>query len=415
MILINQVFNKTINFFINGSFISLAGILAGLLNFSFNIYFARSLSNSNYLILSLIISFLALSMFIGDTSKKYIIREAQSKDFISDKNFSGILYYLTKINLLFFFILILIIFFNSSFFSKILKVNDLYFYILIVFNFIFMVFFNMLLGILVSQEKYKIYSSLTLVNIGLKLILGIIFFLVDPKLVSVIFALLASSFLSVCITLFFCNKYIFGLPKKFYKSNTKFYCKVALNLSAYFMIFHGDILLVSYYTSTDFASTYAACSSISKVVVYLLGGYIEVFYVEASKNYFEKKKSNTTFFLIIFLFSIILFLLFLVFYFFANDINQILYNGKFNNFSELLPLTLIILSPISLILTIEHFLISKNNILLSLTILFSLPICIFLIGEFTLQYYDILKLMFLYLCILFLFGLSLMINILRKN
>ena len=39
-------------------------------------------------------------MFIGDTSKKYIIREAQSKDFITDKNFSDISFVNTEVEIL---------------------------------------------------------------------------------------------------------------------------------------------------------------------------------------------------------------------------------------------------------------------------------------------------------------------------
>ena len=356
--------------------LSIFTVFNGCLNYFFQFYSAKHLSLFDYKTFNLTMS---LSTFFGiPISILTLLIVKESSRLFENNKFSEI-FYLYKKTLIYISYFVILSFFTSFLFlnylKKILDVSDNLILIKIFILHAVGLYFPIILNFIFGLRSYFIYNFL-LVFSSLKRIL-IIFLLVLTA--SLNFENLITLIICLTIIIVFVSHITFlrklkkFIHAKIIQKDKSFNIIVkkkeliSIALISFFVssVISLDVIIVSYLYSVEISSNYILASMFGKIL----------FFISASFNTFVLNEAHGLFLKKIKTFNYIFCALTLgfFFYFFSEYLIHILYKDKFILSPEILKIIVFMIFPYSIMLSIEHYLLSINKLYFSKIYFFTLP------------------------------------------
>lgn len=303
---IKQVANHPL---ITGSTIIFSGtLIANILNFIFNWYMRRNLTNADYGVLASLIALFTLPIMAVNAFSPGIIQFASN--YIAEKKFHLIKVLFIKTTKLFLLISIILFFLILIFIKPIgvfFRIDDIQ--LLIITDFIIVVSILMVLNTTFLQAKleFNYLSFTTLLNSILKMILGILFVYIGWRVAGGVLAIFITFIISYIIT-FFPLKKIFKYDSKNVNIPEKqillYSIPSAITIIGITLLMSNDLFLVKHFFIPDDAGIYAGISLAGKVIYFFSAPIATVMFPLIVQKNNRKESYHNTFLLSLLLVSL---------------------------------------------------------------------------------------------------------------
>ncbi len=271
--MINNFKKVSINPLFSGSLIVVFGSnMINALNYIYHLLMGRVLGPENYGDLATIIAFISFLSIIPFSLNFVVIKFASSAK--NDEEIRHLIGWLNKKVLLVGISISVLIILFSPIFSSFLSIKNYYLIPLAGLVFIFslpsLLYKSALQGVLMFKEQ--VLSSL--VETGIKLVLGIVLIYLSFSVLGAVAALVIASIVGFVISRFYITKYI----QKDYdsidrKARALFMYSIPILVQSLAMasIFSMDLILVKHFFSSTNAGMYAALSTLAKIIFFAAG------------------------------------------------------------------------------------------------------------------------------------------------
>ena len=320
---IKNYFSKNLNFTAkNIGIMFIATSVVNLINFLYNIVMGRMLGPSEYGVLVSITSLLYISGTIGATVQTTLTKNSSSYLANGDLNKVRILFYLITKRLFIITVIIFIIiliFINQI--TAFLKLNSIY---PLIFLGIMIVGGSLIAigkGVLQGIQNFKSLGIISILEVLLKLGLGVILVYIGFKSGGAIFGLMLATLFSYFFILIPLRKILWKKDNKAIDDKInlkKFYKNISLILISTILISilsYIDIVLVKHFFTSYETGQYSAAAQIGRIILFFPGAISIVIFPRLSEKFTKKESVRNT---VIKSFAIILAVsvVFLIFYYF---------------------------------------------------------------------------------------------------
>jgi len=314
----------------------IATSVTNLINFLYNIVMGRMLGPSEYGVLVSITSLLYISGTIGATIQTTLAKNSSSYLANGDLNKVRILFYLITKRLFIITVIIFIIiliFINQI--TAFLKLNSIY---PLIFLGIMIVVGSLVAigkGVLQGTQNFKSFGIISILEVLLKLGLGVILVYIGFKSGGAIFGLMLATLFSYFFILIPLRKILWKKDNKAIDDKInlkKFYKNISLILISTILISilsYIDIVLVKHFFTSYETGQYSAAAQIGRIILFFPGAISIVIFPRLSEKFTKKESVRNTViksFVIILAVSVV-FLIF--YYFFPKLVIEIIYGKQY--------------------------------------------------------------------------------------
>jgi len=314
-----------------------------LINFFYHIIMGRLLGPSEYGILASIISFLFISSAIASTiqttSAKYTSVYLAKGNIDKVRSF---FYQITKRLLIFTVVIFIVIIVFVNKITSFLKIDSIYPIIFLGVMIIEGSLISVGRGTLQGMKKFKSLGINSVLEVLLKLILGIVLVYFGLKSNGAIFGFMLATLFS----------YLFIFPsfrdilikevdkgidnkvdiKEFYKS----ILFILISTIIFSLLSYTDIILVKHFFSSHETGFYSAAAQIGRIILFFPGAVSMVVFPRLSEKHTKKENINITFFKGSAIIALISVVFLIVYYFFPEFLMNLIYGSKYLDASGLI-------------------------------------------------------------------------------
>lgn len=356
-------------------FLSSVTVLTGILNYFFQFFIAKYLNLLDYKIFNLSMSF---STFFGiPVTILTLLITKESSQLFQKKNFFQI-YYLYKKTLIYITYFIGLSFVISilflDFFILTLEIYDLSLLFKLFLLHSFGLYFPVILIFIYALRNYFIYNLLLVISSLKKVLIAFsLLFIVSLNFSNLITSIMYTTIIIVLIAhIVFIKKikefnFSSNHKKNFFNiiNKKKEIFRMALITFFNSSIVSLDIIIVSYFYSVEITSNYILASMFGKIIFYISSTF-NILVINEAHGLFVKKIKTTDYIIVGVITNILVSIsLGFFFYFFSAYLINYLYDTKYIFSPDILKIITFMIFPFSLMLTIEHYLFSINEIYFS--------------------------------------------------
>ncbi len=399
-------------FLLNSFLISSISLVVGFLNYFFQIISSRFLTEKEYVTL---IAFLAIfSIFTAITSGFSLIVSRSISKIISEKKeaYLRVTYFqfVKYINIYLLLILIILFFFKDNFYFY-FEVSDNKL-IIILFILIFLNLYNSLNNsFFLGLKKFIFYSLSNLINAMFKNIVNLILLFFSFGILSGILGIAASLIATFILGVFFLREYLMvdkliSKPNNYYsKINSTWFAFILCNLGLGLMTQLDVVIAKAIFFDNADLHKFAAASVLAKAVLYLSGGIALSTFPQMSEDNYNKNFDNSLLKNSIFFSIFISVLSVIFFYIFGKSLIIFFFGKNYAGAEKYLFIYSLTLIPMSLILILEHYMMSKGKTFFIWILITITPLQVFIIYYFSESFYHIIFINFFFSSLIFLTGL----------
>ena len=321
----------------------IATSVVNITNFFYHIIMGRLLGPSEYGVLTSIISFLFISSAImatvQTTSARYASVHMAQDSIVKIKSF---FYSITKRLLVFSVVIFIVIIVLLNKITSFLKIDSIYPIIFLGIMIIEGSLISVGRGTLQGIKKFKSLGINSVLEVLLKLILGIILVYFGFKANGAIFGFMLATLLSYLFIFLplrnvLIKKIDSGIDSKvdireFYKSI--FF--ILISTIIFSLISYTDIILVKHFFSSSDTGFYSAAAQIGRIILFFPGAVGVVIFPRLSEKYTKKENINITFFKGSAIIALISVGFLIVYYFFPEFLMNLIYGSKYLDASGLI-------------------------------------------------------------------------------
>ena len=307
-----------------------------LINFFYHIIMGRLLGPSEYGVLTSIISFLfitsAIMGTVQTTSAKY------ASVYLAEGNIDKVrsfFYQITKRLLIFTVVIFIIIIVFVNKITSFLKIDSIYPIIFLGVMIIEGSLISIGRGTLQGIKKFKSLGIISILEVLLKLILGIILVYFGLKSSGAVLGFMLATLISY-LFIFIPLRDILGKKvdrdidnkvdiREFYKSI--FFILISTVLFS--LLSFTDIILVKHFFSSSDTGFYSAAAQIGRIILFFPGAVGVVIFPRLSEKYTKKENVNITFFKGSAIIALISVGFLIVYYFFPEFLMNLIYGSKY--------------------------------------------------------------------------------------
>jgi len=314
----------------------IATSVVNITNFFYHIIMGRLLGPSEYGVLTSIISFLFISSAImatvQTTSARYASVHMAQDSIVKIKSF---FYSITKRLLVFSVVIFIVIIVLLNKITSFLKIDSIYPIIFLGIMIIEGSLISVGRGTLQGIKKFKSLGINSVLEVLLKLILGIILVYFGFKANGAIFGFMLATLLSYLFIFLplrnvLIKKIDSGIDSKvdireFYKSI--FF--ILISTIIFSLISYTDIILVKHFFSSSDTGFYSAAAQIGRIILFFPGAVGVVIFPRLSEKYTKKENINITFFKGSAIIALISVGFLIVYYFFPEFLMNLIYGSKY--------------------------------------------------------------------------------------
>jgi len=297
--ILKEFFNDTV--IKHGSIVFLASLLCNIFNLAFWLFMVRKLNPINYGILNSMVSFLAvvsLPVSILQTVLARYFSEFKAKD--NKENikalFKAFLKRISVIN----FVILLIFFVLSRSIANFLNIENNFFIYLSAFS----IFFSNLLVLSISSlQGLQFFPRIALNSViqgFIKISTGVVLVVAGFNALGAFFAFVFSGFGAFVFSLFQLPKWVLKMKRKEYRVHKpninltdiySYFLPVSIALISYTLFINSDIILVKHFFSQSDAGIYSIAQTVGKIILFLPGAIILVFFPVAVHHKTQNKNA----------------------------------------------------------------------------------------------------------------------------
>lgn len=396
-----------------------SGIALSFLGYIFQIFIGRSLSANEFSIFSALVSSGVLLVSPLNAINLFLTKIIH-KNYVEGNNYKNINIYFKIIAVIGFLALIFYTstFFNVDYIKEFYRINDINIiriFIGIIALWAIQISIN---SYLQGFQNFNVYNILNILSVILKIIFCILLIEIGFGLIGAIYGL----FLSLLVIVIFGSWIILSASRNLSKIHEwgadksiisiNFLVKLSVASIFYAVITQIDMPLVNAFMTIEQGSTYAAVSSVGKIIIFVPTSLI-VFIYSISGNGNEKSYRN---FLISISISIVFcFFILLVFYFLGNQILNSTFSRKYQDINNYLFYYGLAFMPYGLISMSEHYALAFGKIIFLKFFIILLPIELFLLYIYHNNIMQILIIIGIFGYLIFVLGLINISNLRVKN
>lgn len=342
-------------------------IIGSFFAYLFNMLMGRQLGPTQYGEMTAILSFIAIVSVIGSTVLTISMR--YSSELFNQGYFKALrkLYlFSTKYLIIFGAGLFLISIIASGFIAKFLTIGSSLPVIIASISIIFSLLIMLNKGFLQGLQKFTAVSFVNMLEMTLRLLLGLLLVYLGLKLNGAVSAIVLATAITYFVA-FFPLKEIFKTSGKtenfkFDKKEIVSYSWPTLVTSIFLVIaLNFDIIIVKHYFDPTTAGIYSAISTIAKIILYISTPIVSVMFPMISEKTVKGDKHFKLFFASLFLTIITTIMILAIYVIAPGKIITLLYGNKYLELYSLLPETgLYILFYALINLLINYYLVIKN-------------------------------------------------------
>ncbi len=287
---------------ISGSFFVLIGTTASsFLAFILNVYFARSLSYSDYGTFASLMSLITLVTIPASSLSSIIVRYA-AQFFSRNENERAGAFYIKafKYILVFSIVLNVGIILVSSLIMSFLKIDELGLVVMVGFSIAIFYLATLNMAFVQSMLRFKLLGFLYLLGGIGKLAFGVLLIILGFKVFGALGAVIISSIIGFSISFIVLRKVIVGANKKINidRSDIVLYAiPTSIAIFSLSSFISSDVLLVKHFFSSQDAGFYGGLSLIGKVIFYFTGPIPIAMFPLIVKRHTNKENYNNLFYI----------------------------------------------------------------------------------------------------------------------
>ncbi len=319
---------------IGAMFISTSAV--NLINFFYQIIMGRLLGPSEYgvlnSIMSLLFIFTAVTATVQTTSAKYSSIYLAQENIIKIKSF---FYSITKRLLIFSGVIFIIIIALLSKITSFLKVDFAYPVVFLGIMIIGGSLISIGRGTLQGIKRFKGLGVNLVLEVLLKLILGIILVYFGFKANGAVFGFMLATLISYLFIFIPLRDVLTKKPddsvdskvdiKKFYKS----IFLILFSTILFSLLSYADIVLVKHFFSSHDTGVYSAAAQIGRIILFFPGAICIVLFPRLSEKHIKRENINITFFKGSAIIALISFVFLIVYYFFPEVLTSFIYGNEY--------------------------------------------------------------------------------------
>lgn len=320
------------NALLKNSFIIFAGSSAiNLGNYFYYLFLGRKLGPEDFGVFASLISLLTLISIPGATIQIFSTKIAAK---YGEKNQARLNYFIRSFFWYFLAIsLLLTILLNlfSGYIARFLNINSRGLILTLSFSFLFFLFIPLLRGIVAGLHRFKFLSFSSALETVFKLLLGISLVIFGFKVYGAIIGIIASSFFSILLLIYYLKFIFIHPPKNHLKFKKQLFSLAPIFLASliFNMFYTIDMILVKHYFPDKEAGLYGALAKIG-MMIFFLGGFISAVLLPMISRKYENKENTLpllgqAFLMVAILISGCL----IIYYFFSGIIIKILFGSSY--------------------------------------------------------------------------------------
>lgn len=361
---------ETRKLFSNSLIVILGTLVASVFSYLFNMLMGRMLGPQGYGEMSALLSLLMIISVIGGAISTVSMR--YSSELFAKDNFSALKKFFSYFSKYIFYLSLILIFislFVVKPISNYLSIEDVTPVLITLLSLLFLLPININRGFLQGVQNFRIAAALNVLEMAARLGLGILLVTLGFYVNGALSAVVLAVGISYLVSLLPIKKTFFSSKKDKTPTKFKFDRREIINyswptlISSIFLAIslNLDIILVKHYFSPFEAGTYAAISTIAKIILYVTAPVATVMFPMISERK-TKGSKHYSIFLFSLLFVVIGSLLILGLYVIAPaKVISILYGSQYINFFYLLPevgLALVLYSLVNLM--VNYYLVIRD-------------------------------------------------------
>lgn len=327
----------------NSSIVFVGTIIGSFFAYLFNMLMGRLLGPIHYGEMTAIISFISIISVVGGTILTISMRYSSE---LFNQNFHKALRklfaFLSKYILIFSLVLFAIGLLLSSSIAKFLTIQSIVPVIIATLSIIFSLLIMINKGFLQGIQNFKAISFVNMLEMALRLLLGLILVYAGLKLNGAVSAIVLATAITYFVSFIPLKK---ALSPKDDKNNYKFDKKEIINYSwptlvtSIFLIIamNFDIIVVKHYFDAETAGVYAAISTIAKIILYITTPIASVMFPMISEKRVGGNKHYKLFFASLLLTALGTLVILALYIIAPGKIIAILYGSKYLGLFYLLP------------------------------------------------------------------------------
>ena len=287
---------------ISGSFFVLIGTTASsFLAFILNVYFARSLSYSDYGTFASLMSLITLVTIPASSLSSVIVRYA-AQFFSKNENERAGAFYIKafKYILIFSAVLNIGIVLVSGLIMSFLRIDEIGLVIMVGFSIAIFYIATLNMAFVQSMLRFKLLGILYLLGGIGKLAFGVLFIVLGFKVLGALGAVIISSIIGFMISLVVLRKVIRGASKKVNigRSDIALYAvPTSIAIFSLSSFISTDVLIVKHFFNSHDAGFYGGLSLIGKVIFYFTGPIPIAMFPLIVKRHTNKENYNNLFYI----------------------------------------------------------------------------------------------------------------------
>jgi len=314
----------------------IATLIVNLINFFYHIIMGRLLGPSEYGVLASIISFLfitaAITSTIQTTSAKYTSVYLVEDDIGKIRNF---FYTITKRLLIFIVVIFIIIIIFINKIASFLKIDSIYPIIFLGFITIGGLLISIGRGTLQGVKKFKSLGINLVLEVLLKLILGIILVYFGLKANGAIFGFMLATLFSYLFIFLPLREILRGKIDDNVNSKInirKFYKSIFLILVSailFSLLSYTDIILVKHFFTSYETGYYSAAAQIGRIILFFPGAVSIVIFPRLSEKFTKKENLQSTILKSLAIIALTSIAFLIIYFFFPEFIMKLVYGSKY--------------------------------------------------------------------------------------
>lgn len=376
-------------------YIFIGSMIANVLAFLLNLFFARNLTYADYGIFASLLSIITLAMIAGNSITTIIVRFSTAY-YTKNENNKLKSFYKKSAKFVFSFSFLIFLFtLLSPFLSSFLHLNN-YFYLILA-GLGILVFYMQTLNMAFLQGlmKFGFISILNSVGAVIKLIVGVSFVFLGLRAFSGLWAIFFMGLGSFLIGFFPLRKIFFQKTENEVSLPTREILIYALPafLTVFFMTSFTttDVILVKHFFNPQSAAFYAGLSLVGKVIFYFTAPISMVMFPLLIKRHHKGEKFNNLFYLALLLVLLPSVAITIFYFLFPQFVINLFLGGR--DYLKIVPYLgffAIYLSVFSIVNVCVNFFLSFNKTRISLLVIFAALSQIVLICLFHSSFYQII-------------------------
>ena len=314
----------------------IANSAVNIISFFYHVIMGRLLGPSEYGVLASIISFLFISAAIASTAQTTSAR--YTSVYLAERNIGKIrsfFYCITKRLLIFTVAIFIIIMVFVNKITSFLKIDSIYPIIFLGVMIIEGSLVSIGRGTLQGTKKFKSLGINSVLEVLLKLILGIILVYFGFKANGAIFGFMLATLLSYFFIFIPLRRVLIKREdnivdskidiKEFYES----ILFILISTVLFSLLSYTDIILVRHFFSSSDTGFYSAAAQIGRIILFFPAAVSMVIFPRLSEKHTKRENINSTFFKGLGMISIVSAVFLIIYFFFPEFIVNLIYGNKY--------------------------------------------------------------------------------------